>query len=77
MLPVDNTKAEFIWVSIGVNGACSDAQIYNQSELCTVIMNRGIPFPGPEPLEGYPGNTLVGDDAFTLKLWLSKPFPCP
>ena len=33
LLALVNTNYRFIWVDIGANGSCSDAQIYNKSAL--------------------------------------------
>ncbi len=79
LLGLVNANYEFIWVDIGANGACSDAQIYNESALKTAIESKTIGWPPAEPLRNYDGRPIpyfaVGDDAFALKPWLLKPYP--
>ena len=58
---------KFRWVSIGEPGGCSDAQIWNHSELKECIQDGIIGIPSPQPLQGDDRPMpyfLVGDDAF-------------
>ena len=63
---------------MGHNGACSDAGIFNDTELKALLENDELGLPDPEPLLGDDTPMpyfLVGDDAFALKTWLMKPLP--
>ena len=68
---------KYLWVDVGTNGSCSDAQVFNRSELKAAIEDDSIGFP---PASRLPGETrmlpyyLLGDDAFALKPWLMKPY---
>ena len=68
---------KFMWVEVGADGACSDAQIFNSSQLKQKILNGTLNIPQPEPL---PGDNqpmpyfLIGDDAFALRQWMMKPY---
>lgn len=68
---------KFRWVNIGAQGGCSDAQIWNQSELKKAIergligMPTATPLPGDDKPMGY---YIIADDAFGMKTWLMKPF---
>jgi hypothetical protein len=67
----------FRWVNIGAQGGCSDAQIWNQSDLKRAIergligMPTATPLPGDDKAMGY---FIIADDAFGMKTWLMKPF---
>ena len=68
----------FRWIDVGANGACSDTQILNNSELFENIENNTIGFPEPSPLPGDNENMpyfILGDEIFGLKPWLMKPIP--
>ena len=68
---------KFMWVDVGVNGSSSDAQIFNQSELWSGIINGTLQVQPVEPLpsEDYPmPYFLIGDDAFSHHTWLMNPF---
>ncbi|KAH3793824.1 hypothetical protein DPMN_147346 [Dreissena polymorpha] len=42
----------FIWVNIGLQGGCSDAQIWNQSNLMLAIERELIGIPEETPCPG-------------------------
>ena len=68
---------KFMWVDLGVNGSSSDAQIFNQSELRSGIIDGTLQVLAAEPLPGDDRSMpyfLIGDDAFSLRTWLIKPF---
>lgn len=68
---------KFIWVEAGCNGSCSDAQIWNDSDLQDGIKLGVAGLPDSEPLEGETFDLpyfIVGDDAFALREYLMKPF---
>ena len=67
----------FIWVNIGSQGGCSDAQIWNQSDLKLAIERGLIGMPEATPLPGDDrpiGYYIIADDAFAMRTLLMKPF---
>ncbi|XP_014673140.1 PREDICTED: uncharacterized protein LOC106813509 [Priapulus caudatus] len=68
---------KFIWADIGGMGSASDAQIYNASELNKCIEDGSLGFPDsdllPNDNQDVP-NFFVGDDAFTLRPNMMKPY---
>ena len=72
----------FLWVDVNGNGSMSDATIFNASELKEALEADDIAgWPRPEPLPN--DNTedaqripffIVGDDAFSLRTWMMKPY---
>ena len=77
MLALVDGDYRFLWVDAGTNGACSDAQIWNDCELKEMIEDQQLGLPDPEPVvEGERALPyfIVGDDAFALTTYLQKPF---
>ena len=69
---------KFLWIDVSGMGSSSDAHIYNNSELKQGLENNNIRgWPATRPL---PHDTqdvpyfLVGDDAFSLRPYLMKPY---
>lgn len=68
---------QFIWVQVGAQGAASDGQIFNVTELREMCENGEIGFPEERPLvdgERKVPYYIVADDAFPLKTYLMKPY---
>lgn len=64
-----------IWVE--ANGACSDAQIFNNSKLKEKIEDGTLDIPQPENLLGDDRPMpyfLIGDEAFALRTTMMKPY---
>ena len=77
MLAVVDHDYKYLWLDVGANGACSDAQIFNSSDFVNLLVDGELGIPEAEPLTGQKRNLpyfLVGDDAFGLKPWLMKPY---
>ena len=82
LMTLVNANYEFLWVNADSNGAYSDAQIYNGSNLCEAIVTKAICWPASEPLKNYDNDRrityfIIRDDAFALKPWLLKPYSKP
>ena len=77
MLALVDADYRFLWADVGINGCCSDIQIFNECQLKLSIMDGGIGFPNADPLLGddrdMPDFIMV-DDAFALTTWLKRPF---
>jgi len=77
LLGVCNGSYEFIMVDIGDAGRQSDGSVYSNSNLGFAIENNTLDFPGPERIknstEVFP-YVFLGDDAFSLKTYLMKPY---
>ena len=77
MLALVDGQYKFRWVDAGTAGSCSDAQVFNASELKRRIEDDRIGFPDPAPTTQGDRDVpyfIPGDDAFALKTWLMKPY---
>ena len=77
LLALVDAKYKFMWVDVGTNGSSSDAQIFNECYLRSGIVDGTLDVPDAEPLPGDDRDMpyfLIGDDAFSLRTWLMKPF---
>ena len=74
MLALVDGQYKFRWVDAGTVGSCSDAQIFNASQLKRRIEDGRIGFPHPAPITqgGRVPYFILADDAFALKTWLMK-----
>ena len=75
-LALVDAKYKFLWVDVGTNGSSSDAQIFNDCDFslrhyCTLDVPDAEPLPGDDRDMPY---FLIGDDTFSLRTWLMKPF---
>ena len=72
-----NADNKFIWADIGANGSASDAKVFGDCDLKEAIENGTIGLPAADCLPDDDNETpyfIIGDDAFTLRTWLMKPF---
>ena len=77
MLALVDGEYKFRWVDVGTEGSCSDAQIFNASQLKRRIEDGRIGFPDPAPITQGGRDVpyfILADDAFALKTWLMKPY---
>ena len=77
MLALVDGQYKFRWVDAGTAGSCSDAQIFNASQLKRRIEDGRIGFPDPAPITQGGRDVpyfILADDAFALKTWLMKPY---
>ena len=72
-----NDDHSFRWVDVGIGGFCSDAHIFNDSQLKDNIEDESIGFPEASPIEPDGPDLpyfILADVAFVLKTWLMKPY---
>ena len=77
MLALVDGQYKFRWVDAGTAGSCSDAQIFNASQLKRRIEDGRIDFPDPAPITQGARDVpyfILSDDAFALKTWLMTPY---
>lgn len=68
---------KFLWIEVGGNGASSDAQVFNDSDLLECYKNGTLRVPADDRLPGddrYIPYYFVGDDAFGIQTYMMKPF---
>lgn len=77
LLALVDAEYKFRWVQVGDEGACSDAQLYNGSNLKRKLDDDTLGVPDDEPL---PNDNrpmpyfFIGDDAFALRKTMMKPY---
>ena len=67
----------FTYIEVGAEGKCSDATIYNESDLFDGLKTNTVNKPADEPLEGDDIDMpyfVIGDGAFATSPWLQKPY---
>jgi len=79
LLALVDADYKFVWVSMGSYGSCSDAQVYNNSDLSELLESNELKLPPPEPITADPTQReipyfLIGDDAFPLREYMLKPY---
>lgn len=77
LLALVDADYKFLWVEAGCNGACSDAQIWNDCDLQDAIQMGVAGLPEAEPLEDETYDLpyfIIGDDAFALRTYMMKPY---
>jgi len=77
MLALVDADYKFLWVDIGANGACSNSEVFNMSELKVQVDNGTIGFPEADPLPNDDKDTpyfIIADDAFPLDTSMMTPF---
>ena len=78
LLGVVDYNYKLINISVGANGATCDAQVFFYSNLYQALARNEMSLP---PRESIPSEEmpilyfLLGDDGFSLREWLMKPFP--
>lgn len=77
ILAVVDAEYKFLWCNVGANGSAADAGVFNNSRLMPALENDELGFPQPDPLPEDDHNMpyfLIGDDAFSLRKWMMKPY---
>jgi hypothetical protein len=77
LMALVDAQYRFVWIDTGGDGCMSDAQIYNQSELGELLESGDIGLPAADKLPRDDRDVpyfLLGDDAFTLRKYMMKPY---
>ena len=80
LMAVVDSNRRFIYVDIGCNGRISDGGVFSRTNLYKYLEDNSNPLHIPEP-QALPGRNkiipyyFVGDDAFSLKKYMMKPYP--
>ena len=80
LMALVDAEYKFLYLDVGSVGSESDAGIFAQTRLNTLIQTMQANLPPAEPLSTDPDGRpveyfMVGDDAFALKPWMVKPYP--
>ena len=80
LLAIVDADYKFMYIDVGAVGSESDAGVFAQTRVATLLNNMQAQLPPAEPLAADPDGPpvdyfMVGDDAFALKQWMMKPFP--
>jgi hypothetical protein len=77
LMALVDSNYKFMWVEVGANGASSDCQIFNDSQLKQRLDEDRLHLPAAYNLRGDNRPCcffFIGDDAFPLRLWMIKPY---
>ena len=78
LLAIADADYKFLYVDVGARGAGSDGGVFNHTPIRRLLEEGTLGLPEPEALPGSDVIVpyfLVGDDAFPLRNWLTKPYP--
>ena len=59
-----------MWIDLGKASSHSDAHVFNHSNLKDAIDVIGFPLPGDDKDVPF----YIGDNAFALRMWMTKPY---
>ena len=73
LLGLIDAEYKFVWVDVGANESTSDCVVFNNSELKEALEadTLGLPPEGDDKPIPY---FLIGNDAFTLRMWIMKSY---
>ena len=80
-MAVVDADYKFLYVDVGAIGSESDGGVFAKSEVAKLLDEHGMNLPPPEKLANAPADSpplhyfFVGDDAFTLRHYMLKPYP--
>ena len=78
LVAVVTSDYKFLWIDVSGKGSSSDAHIYNHSDFKDGLATNNIAgWPAPDPLPHDNQDVpyyLVGDDAFSLRTYMMKPY---
>ena len=82
LLALVDANYRFLYLDVGAVGAESDGGVWARTRLSAMCDEQNLNLPEPELLPNAPptsspvGYYIVADDAFHLRTYLMKPFPC-
>ena len=76
-MAITGLEYKCLYADVGSNGRVNDFRIWNKSSLLQGIQGGSVKFPNHEKLSNgeITPCVFVGDDAFTLKIFMMKLFP--
>ena len=77
LMALVDAQYRFLWTQIGDVSSSSDGQIWNHCDFRQALQDGVLGVPDADPLPGDDVNTtyyIIGDDAFSMRTWLIKPF---